>query len=429
MAMGLEFAGRLFHLLPEIAEHFGTPFHIYDEAGIRKRGEELKNLFGDFPGGFKEFFAVKALPNPAILKIMRDMGFGFDCSSIPEIVLVKRIGVFPEEIMFTSNNTDESEFQNALHCGGCIFNLDDISFIEKVLYFPMFICSFRYNPGRVRRKESGNLFIGNPEEAKYGVPGEEIVEAYRRVMHTHDVRYFGIHTMLCSNELDYRYMTGTVKMLLGVIEKISVELGIRFDFLNIGGGIGIPYKPDQKPFDMARFAEESRFLLDDFQRKFGYAPKFFMELGRWLTGPCGVLVTRVINRMKKWRQYIGVDASMSCLMRPAIYDAYHHITVLDPKGRPRQGVQEVVDVVGSLCENNDKFAKQRPLPRAEIGDLVVIHDTGAHGHAMGFNYNGRLRPKELLLREDGKVELIRRAETEEDYLRTVFDFEPDVLEL
>jgi len=412
MPMSKAFEERLYPVLRDIVDFFGTPFHIYDEGGIVENGEALKRTFADF-FGFREFFAVKANPNSKILKIMKEMGFGFDCSSVPELVLCRTIGALEEDIIFTSNNTSILEFEVAVMDGGCILNVDDITMIPNVPNFPELVC-FRYNPGARR---TGNRFIGNPVDAKYGVRDDQIVEAYR-LSAERGAKRFGLHTMICSNQLDYHYMVETVRMLLEVVERVSRVLGIKFEFINIGGGIGIPYRPEEDPFNMSSLASESRELLCDFQERFGYVPRFYVESGRYMMGPYGALVTTVINHMSKHREYVGVDACMSSLMRPAMYDAYHHITVLGGKGRPT----EVVDVVGSLCENIDKLAKGRELPETRPGDVLVIHDTGAHGHAMGFNYNGRLRPKELLLRRDGQVELIRREQTLEDYLRTDRNF-------
>lgn len=416
MPMSHAFEQRLHPILLEVVREFGTPFHIYDEEGIINSSELLKETFRDVYG-FKEYFAVKATPNLEILKIMQRLGFGFDCSSVPELIMSRSIGAIGEDIMFTSNNTTLEEFKVAAADGGCILNLDDITLIEKVPVFPELIC-FRYNPGP---KRTGNRMIGDPVESKYGVRHEQIVEAYRQAMER-GAESFGLHTMICSNQLDYRYMVETVKMLIEVIELISSQLGITFQFINVGGGIGIPYKPDDRPFNMAAFAEESKDLLEQFKQRVGYVPRFYMESGRAITGPHGALIVSVTNRMSKYREYVGVDACMSSLMRPALYGAYHHITVLDSKNRP----VETVDVSGSLCENNDKFAIGRPLPKVGEDDILLIHDTGAHGYAMGFNYNGRLRPKELLLCRDKKVKLIRREETVADYLKT-FDFESRVI--
>ena len=417
MPMSASFKDRLFHRIPEIQQHFQTPFHIYDEAGIRETGASLVKAFSGIPG-FREFFAVKALPNREILKLMKEMGFGFDCSSIPELIQARQLGAKPEDIMFTSNNTSEEEFEFAARDGGCILNLDDISLIDKVPVFPEMIC-FRYNPGPRR---TGNVIIGNPEEAKYGVSHEQVVEAYR-LAQARGAKRFGLHTMVASNELDYTYIVETARMVLEVAEEVEAALAIKFDFVNIGGGFGIPYRPDQKPLDLPTMSAEITELFDGFRKRHGHAPAMFMESGRFMTGPHGALVATAINSKDTYRKYVGLDACMSSLMRPALYGSYHHIDVLGKDGHERS---EVYDVVGSLCENNDKFAIQRELPPIEDGDLVVIHDSGAHGHAMGFQYNGRLRPKELMLRTDGRVELIRRAETVEDYFAT-YNFEPCVL--
>ena len=417
MPMSQAFRDRLFPILPEIAETFGTPFHLYDEIGIRRTGEALKTAFSEL-AHFQEYYAVKALPNPHILELMRDMGFGFDCSSIAELVLARRIGARGEDLMFTSNNTSKAEFEAAAADGGSILNLDDISLLAKVDPMPEMIC-FRYNPGPRR---TGNTIIGNPVESKYGLAHHQLIEAYQAARAAGAER-FGLHTMLASNELHHPYMVQTAQMLLEVAEWIGAETGIRFEFINIGGGLGIPYRPGDKPFDVNALGREIARLMRDFHRRHGYAPRLFMESGRYMTGPHGVLVTRAINRKEIYRTYIGVDACMSALMRPAMYGAYHHIDVL---GR-RPGREDApVDVVGSLCENNDKFAIQRALPPIADGDLLIIQDTGAHGHAMGFNYNGKLRPQELLLRADGSVTLIRRAETLEDYFATL-SFEPKIL--
>ena len=416
MPMSADFERRLDPVLDRVVAHFGTPFHIYDETGIRQTGESLKNVFAQVPG-FREYFAVKALPNPRILAIMHEMGFGFDCSSAPELMLGRRIGAQGEDLMFTSNNTDQHEFETAARDGGCILNLDDISLVPKVPKFPERIC-FRYNPGPRR---TGNAIIGNPVEAKYGLAHDQ-VEAYRRAIGRGAVR-FGIHTMVVSNERNHGFMVQTVAMLFELIEWVSQELNIRFEFMNMGGGLGIPYRPTDEPLNLAALGSEVTELFRRFKAKHGYAPRLYMESGRFMTGPHGVLVVTAINRKDIYRTYIGVDACMSALMRPGMYGAYHHITVPKKRGQNPAGP---VDVVGSLCENNDKFAIQRELPPIADGDLLVIHDTGAHGHAMGFNYNGKLRPQELLLRSDGSVELIRRAETVADHFATLA-FQPDEL--
>lgn len=419
MPISQSFKERLFPLLPTIARHYGTPFHIYDEAGIRETGDALKKAFAGIDR-FREFYAVKALPNPRILSLMGDMGFGFDCSSIAELLLSRQVGGRGEDLMYTSNNTSPEEFIEAADKGGSILNLDDISLLSKVPVLPELIC-FRYNPGARR---TGNDIIGTPTEAKYGVSHEQIIPAYRKAKEM-GAKRFGIHTMLASNELNYQYMVQTAAMLLELIAEIKAELDITFEFINIGGGLGIPYKPGIAALDLAAMGREITALFKDFRRVQGYEPALYMESGRFMTGPHGVLVTTAINRKDIYRTYIGVDASMSSLMRPGIYGAYHHIEVLG-----KEGVQdrETVDVVGSLCENNDKFAIQRNLPTIVDGDILIIEDTGAHGIAMGFNYNGNLRPKELLLATNGQVELIRRAERVEDYFATLC-FEPDALSL
>jgi diaminopimelate decarboxylase len=408
MPMSDTFKRRLFPALARIAEHFGTPFHLYDEAGIRETGETLRAAFAQIDH-FQEYFAVKALPNPRILAIMREMGFGFDCSSIPELILSRQVGARGEDIMFTSNNTAPAEFSAALADGGCILNLDDISLLDKLPSVPELIC-FRYNPGARRE---GNAIIGKPEEAKFGVSHDQLPDVYRRARDM-GVKRFGLHTMLVSNERDYHYMVQTAHMLLEQVERLSAELGIRFEFINIGGGLGIPYNLEDMPLDIEALGRVVGALFADYKQRHGRAPHLYLESGRYMTGAHGVLVTRVLNRKETYRTYIGMDANMSSLMRPAIYGAYHHIDVLDGGAET-----ETVDVVGALCENNDKFAIGRTLPRTQPGDLLVIHDTGAHGHAMGFTYNGRLRPQELLLRADGSVERIRRAETMDDYFATL----------
>ena len=410
MPMSEDFKAKLFPLLPELSAYFGTPFHIYDEAGIKATSRHLLNCFSGIDN-FREFYAVKALPNPAILGIMKEMGFGFDCSSIPELILSRQAGGTGDDLMFTSNNTSQDEFRAAAADGGSILNLDDISLIDKVPDMPEKIC-FRYNPGAER---GGNEIIGNPLEAKYGVSRDQIIDAYR-LAHARGAKIFGIHTMLASNELNYEYMVTTVEMLLELIEKIQKALNISFEFINIGGGLGIPYKPGEKPLDLEAMGTKISELLQQFKSKHNYVPSLYMESGRYMTGPHGALVVSAINRKDIYRTYIGVDACMSALMRPALYGSYHHIDVVSAGSA---GKTEVVDIVGSLCENNDKFAIQRELPEIVDGDILVIHDTGAHGHAMGFNYNSKLRPQELLLKEDGTVAMIRRAETNSDYFATL----------
>lgn len=419
MPMSDSFRERLFPSLSTIVRHFPTPFHIYDEKGIQETGEQLKKAFSHI-NCFREYYAVKALPNPRILSIMAEMGFGFDCSSIAELILARQAGGCGDDLMFTSNNTTKEDFAVAAADGGSIINLDDISLLDKLDAVPELLC-FRYNPGSRR---DGNDIIGNPVESKYGVSHDQIVDAYRKAQQM-GVKRFGLHTMLASNELNYSYMVQTADMLLRLIEEIAKELSITFEFINIGGGFGIPYEPGIPQLDIESMAREITMHFTEFQQRHGYQPALYMESGRYMTGPHGVLVTTAINRKDIYRTYIGVDASMSALMRPGMYGAYHHIEVPGKDGR---NGTEVVDVVGALCENNDKFAIQRELPKIENGDLLVIEDTGAHGSAMGFNYNGNLRPKELLLTDDGNVELIRREERIEDYFATL-QFSPDSLSL
>lgn len=415
MPMSEAFQERLFPRLPEIIKYFGTPFHIFDEQGIINNAEKLKADFKPI-FGFQEFFAVKALPTEAILRLMKKCGFGVDCSSPSELILARRNGFKGEDIFFSSNNTADDTFKMALAEGGCVLNIDDITMIDRVNPFPELIC-FRYNPGERR---SGNAIIGVPLEAKYGLRHDQVIPAYKKAIERGAKRY-GLHTMIVSNERNYEYMVETVRMLLEVMGMVTRELGIKFEFFNIGGGVGIPYRPEHKAFDIQALVKQAKQHIDDFAKQYGYLPKLFLESGRYMTGPYGVLVARVINRMSKYREYIGVDAAtMSANPRPAIYEsAYHEITILDPQGKPRQGNEEVVDVVGPLCENSDKFAKQRTLPRAQIGDIMVQHDTGAHSPAMAGNYNGWLRPQQLMLRADGSVELIRRAETFNDLFATL----------
>lgn len=399
--------------LEEILAAHPTPFHLYDERGMRENARRLKKAFAWAPD-FREYFAVKACPNPHIMKIMRSEGFGADCSSLPELLLSQRVGLTGDQIMFTSNDTPAEEFRKARELGA-IINLDDIShipFLEKHARLPDLVCC-RYNPGPLRE---GNVIIGKPEEAKYGFTRPQLAEGYR-ILRDKGVVRFGLHTMIVSNELNVAYHVETARMLFDLVGDLSRELGIRFEFANLGGGFGIPYKPEQEALD---FEELGRGIRDAYEQKIrarGLHPlSIRMESGRAMTGPYGFLVSRVLHLKETYKKYVGLDASMANLMRPALYGAYHHITVIGKEDRPRD---RVYDVTGSLCENNDKFAIDRPLPEIEVGDVLVIHDTGAHGWAMGFNYNGKLRSAELLLREDGSVKLIRRAETVDDYFATL----------
>ncbi len=413
MPLSRDFENRLYPHLPHIIRCFGTPFHIFDEKGILETGNYLKSLFTQMP--FQEYFAVKALPTPAIIKLMRQLGFGLDCSSPSELILARKLGFTGEQIMFSSNNTSPDIFDLALSGDGCILNIDDITMIEQVKNFPELIC-FRYNPGERRR---GTQFIGHPVESKYGLRHDQIVPAYRQAA-ARGARRFGIHSMIISNEKNYQYMVETVNMLLEMVDLISRELDIKFDFINISGGVGIPYRPDETAFDMTAFVKETNRLFAGFREKWSYVPRLYTEFGRFMTGPHGALVTTVINRMSKYREYIGVDAAtMTANPRPAIYQsAYHHITILDQNGNLRRGGEKKMDVVGPLCENSDKFAVERLLPETVPGDILVQHDTGAHSPAMTGNYNGWTRPQQLLLRTDGTVELIKRAETIDDLFAT-----------
>ncbi len=418
MPMSPQFEQRLEAELPAIAEHFGTPFHIYDEAGILRSAERLAAAFAGQP--FHEFYAVKALPNLAILRMLREHGLGMECSSIAELALAEDCGARGEEVFFTSNNTTREEFAAALALEA-IVNVDDVSLIAKLPAAPALV-SFRFNPGPER---VGDSLIGKPVEAKFGLRRDQLAAAYALARERGSER-FGLHAMIASNVLDVRPLLATVAMLLELEQRLRATLGIALEFVNAGGGLGIPYRPDDPALDVEALGRGAGELLDAHAQRTGRRPKLFLESGRFVTGPHGALVTRVINRMSKWREYAGVDAGIAALLRPAMYEqAYHHVTLHGDRGeRPLQRI----DVVGSLCENNDKFAIQRALPELREGDLLLIHDTGAHSLAMGFNYNGRLRPQELLLRGDGSVELIRRAEeVRRDYLATL-RFEPDVLE-
>ena len=400
--------------LREVIKQFPTPFHIYDEAAIRQNVRNLISAFSWAPA-FKEYFAVKATPNPTLLKVLKEEGVGADCSSLAELILAERSGIVGEEIMFSSNDTPAEDFIKARQLGA-IINLDDIShieFLEKQAGIPDVI-SFRYNPGPLMA--SGNTIIGFPEDAKYGLTRQQIHSAYR-IMRDKGVKRFGIHTMVISNELNSDSFVGTANMMFDLIIELSQELGISFEFVNLGGGIGIPYKPEQQPVDLVRVGQGIKQAYEEKIVANGLHPlRIAMECGRMITGPYGYLVSTVLHKKAIYKNYVGLDACMANLMRPALYGSYHHITVV---GKEHLPCDHVYDVTGSLCENNDKFAIDRALPAIDIGDIIVIHDAGAHGFAMGFNYNGKLRSAELLLKPDGKVEMIRRAETIDDYLATL----------
>ena len=405
--------------LVELAKKFPTPFYIYDEKAIRENVKYFYKAFSIFPS-FTEYFAVKALPNPYILKVLESEGCGGDCSSLPELMLCEKSGITGRRIMFTSNDTPAQEFVYAQKLGA-IINLDDIThidFLKNALggKLPDTIC-FRYNPGPL--KEGGNSIIGKPEEAKYGLTKEQMIHAYK-ICKAEGVKHFGIHTMVASNELNPDFFVDTARIVFELILEVQKECGVNIEFADLGGGVGIPYRPGQKKVDLDYVAKGIKVLYDKMIVPAGLDPlKLCFECGRPITGPYGWLVTKVIHEKNIYRNYIGVDASMADLMRPGMYGAYHEVTVSGKENAPKD---YVYDVSGSLCENCDKFAVQRNLPKIEMGDLLIIHDAGAHGRAMGFNYNGKLRAGELLLRSDGTVKEIRRRETIEDYFATL-DFE------
>jgi len=400
--------------IEKIIEKYPTPFHIYDARAIRENVRRFLKAFSGFPE-FKEYYAVKACPNPSILRILKELGCGADCSSLAELILSERVGITGENIMFTSNDTPAVEFQKARELGG-IINLDDIShidFLKKHAGIPEVI-SIRYNPGP--RRVGSNVIIGNPEEAKYGFTYEQVFEGFSRLRDL-GVQRFGIHSFIISNDIDRSHYLQTARMLFQLAVDVRANTGVRIEFVNLSGGIGIPYRPEQSAVDVEALGREVEGAYDEILRPVGLHPmKIFAECGRYITGPYGYLVSTVLHKKNIYREYVGLDSCMADLMRPALYGAYHHITVMGKENAPPA---RVYDVTGSLCENNDKFAVQRELPVIEPGDIVVIHDAGAHGHAMGFNYNGKPRSAELLLEEDGSVELIRRAETLEDYFATV----------
>ncbi len=402
--------------IEKIIEQHPTPFHIYDEKAMRENARNFKQAFA-WNEGFKEFFAVKATPNPYLMKILHKEGFGADCSSLPELILAQKTGITGEEIMFSSNDTPAAEFIKAKELRATI-NLDDIShiaYLEKYAGLPSLIC-FRYNPGPLKK---GNFIIGHPEEAKYGFTREQLFEGYK-ICKDKGIKRFGIHVMVASNELDAHYFVETAEILFDLVVEISQKLNIRFEFVNLSGGVGIPYLPEQQRIDLAAMSRGVKEKYEAIIVANGLAPlKIFTECGRYITGPYGYLVSRVLHIKDTYKKFAGLDASMANLMRPAIYGAYHHITVMSKEKQPHD---VAYDVTGSLCENNDKFAIDRLLPQLETGDIVVIHDTGAHGHAMGFNYNGKLRSAELLLRENGNAVQIRRAEIVDDYFATL-DFD------
>lgn len=402
--------------LEQIIEKHPTPFHIYDEKGILDYAKKFVDAFS-WNEGFKEYYAIKAAPNPFLMKLLHKQGFGIDCSSMAELLLAEKIGMRGEEIMFTSNDTPAEEYKKAKELGAVI-NLDDIKhieYLEKHAGLPELI-SFRYNPGALK---GGNIIIGNPEDSKYGFTREQLFEGYK-ILKERGVKRFGIHTMVASNELDADYFVETAEIVFDVIVDIAKELDIQFEFANLGGGIGIPYKNEHKPVNLKKVSKGIKKLYEKMIVGNGLDPlKIYFESGRAITGPFGFLVSKVLHIKETYKKYAGLDSCMANLMRPALYGAYHHITVMGKEEAPHS---QLYDVTGSLCENNDKFAVNRLLPEIKPDDIVVIHDTGAHGHSMGFNYNGKLRSAELLLRKNGEVVEIRRAETYDDLFATL-DFD------
>ena len=404
----------------EIAKKYPTPFHLYDERGIRENAQALKEAFA-WNKGFKEFFAVKATPNPFLIKILQEYGCGCDCSSMTELMLSKAIGCGKGDIMFSSNDTPNEEFKYADEIGG-IINLDDITHIESVEKavgrIPEII-SCRYNPGGVFK--ISNDIMDNPGDAKYGMTTEQIFDAFR-ILKSKGAKEFGIHSFLASNTVTNEYYPMLAKVMFELAVKLQKETGAHIKFINLSGGIGIPYRPEQTPNDIRVIGEGVRKVYEEVLVPEGMGDvAIYTELGRFMMGPYGCLVTKAIHEKHTHKEYIGVDSCAVNLMRPAMYGAYHHITVLGKENAP---CDHIYDVAGSLCENNDKFAIDRNLPKIDMGDYLFIHDAGAHGFSMGYNYNGRLRSAEILLQEDGTAKLIRRAETPKDYFATFdcFDF-------
>lgn len=400
--------------IEEIVKTIPTPFHIYDEKGIRENAQKLKDAFA-WNKGFKEFFAVKATPNPFLIDILRDYGCGCDCSSLTELMLSHAMGVKGEDIMFSSNDTPAEEFVYANEIGATI-NLDDIThidFLEKAIGKIPETISCRYNPGGYFT--ISNSIMDNPGDAKYGMTTEQLFEAFK-ILKAKGAKNFGIHAFLASNTVTNEYYPTLAKTLFEVAVKLEKETGADIKFINLSGGIGIPYKPDQEPNDIKVIGEGVRKVYEEVLVPAGMGDvALYTELGRFMMAPYGHLITKAIHEKHTHKEYIGVDACAVNLMRPAMYGAYHHITVL---GKENEPCDHKYDVTGSLCENNDKFAIDRMLPKIDMGDYLAIHDTGAHGFSMGYNYNGKLRSAEVLLKQDGSFELIRRAETPKDYFAT-----------
>ena len=409
--------------LRNMTEQYPTPFHLYDEKGIRENARRLKQAFAWNPG-FKEYFAVKATPNPAILKILREEGCGADCSSLTELMMSDRSGFTGPEIMFSSNDTPAEDFKLAAQLGATI-NLDDFTHIEflkeTIGYIPETI-SCRFNPGgtfTIGESTEGFQVMDTPGDSKYGFTREQLFEGFKKLK-TMGAKRFGIHAFLASNTLSNEYYPTLAGILFQLAVELEQETGCDICFINLSGGVGIPYKPDQPANDIAAIGEGVRKQFEKILVPAGMGDvAIYTELGRFMLGPNGCLVTKVLHFKHTYKEYVGVDACAANLMRPAMYGAYHHITVMGKEDAP---CDHKYDVTGGLCENNDKFAVDRMLPEVEIGDLLVIHDSGAHGFSMGYNYNGKLRSAEVLLQEDGSTRLIRRAETPEDYFATlIFD--------
>jgi diaminopimelate decarboxylase len=401
--------------IEEIVKTYPTPFHIYDEKGIRANAAAVKEAFA-WNKGYKEFFAVKAEPNPFIMKVLKEFGVGSDCSSLTELMLAEKCGITGNDIMFSSNDTPAEDFEYAAKIGATI-NLDDfshIAFLEKVLGRLPERLSLRYNPGGIVTISNG--IMDNPGDAKYGMTKAQLFEAYR-ILKDKGVKEFGMHAFLVSNTVTNDYYPVLAKQLFELAVEIKNETGVSLNFINLSGGVGIAYKPEQTPNDIKVIGEGVHKVYDEILVPAGMGDvEIYTEMGRFMTGPYGMLVTKVIHEKKIYKDYIGVDACAVNLMRPAMYGAYHHITVLGKEDAP---CDHKYDVTGSLCENNDKFAIDRMLPEIEIGDYIAIHDTGAHGFSMGYNYNGKLKSAELLLKEDGSVQLIRRREEPKDYFATL----------
>lgn len=401
--------------LEEITASFPTPYHLYDEKGIRENAKAVQEAFA-WNKGFKEYFAVKACPNPALIQIMREYGCGCDCSSMTELMLSKAIGCEGEDIMFSSNATPAEEYAYANKIGA-IINLDDIThidFLEQTIGHIPETISCRYNPGGLFRLSNG--IMDNPGDAKYGMTTEQLFEAFK-ILKAKGAKRFGIHAFLASNTVTNEYYPMLAKVLFELAVKLEKETGADIQFINLSGGVGIPYKPDQEPNDIRVIGAGVKKVYNEVLVPAGMGDvAIYTEMGRFMTGPYGCLVTKAIHEKHTYKEYIGCDACAVNLMRPAMYGAYHHITVM---GKENEPCDHKYDITGSLCENNDKFAIDRMLPKIDKGDFLVIHDTGAHGYAMGYNYNGKLKSAEILLKEDGSFELIRRAETPEDYFATL----------